>query len=142
MYTMKVPKKQQKAMPKQTDLGRAMKRWREEKRLNQTQAAERIDVVKSTWSQIEKGERHASMDTLMALVPLLGRTLDELAAMDEQPIRLSHSQDDRNRRIAAMTERNSRSGALVDLLPELTDREIDTLLSVGENLIRQRGEQR
>lgn len=142
MYTMDVPKKRQKAMPKQTDLGRAMKRWREEERLNQTEAAERIDVVKSTWSQIEKGERHASMDTLLLLVPLLGRTLDELAAMDEQSIRPSRSQEDRDRRVAAMTERNPRSGVLVDLLPELTDREVDTLLSVAENLVRQRGDQK
>lgn len=142
MYTMNVPKKQKTLTVKQTELGRAMKLWRESERLNATQAADRIGVAKSTWTEVERGKRKASIDTLMALVPLLGRTLDELAAMDEQPIRLSPTQDVRNRRIDAMTNRNPRSGVLVDLLPELTEREVDTMLSVAENLIRQRGDQR
>jgi transcriptional regulator with XRE-family HTH domain len=120
------------------DFGNIMRRWRKEQDLTVQEAAEKIAVVKSTWSKLERGESQPSIETLIALSGVLGRTVEDLAEAANLPIRRSHSTEERNRRIAAMTEKIPQSVALIDLLPELTEGEIDTLLSVAESLKRQR----
>lgn len=138
MYTEVVRKKQTPS----TDLGRFMYEWRRDNGLTVQAAAERIDVSKSTWSKLENGQRFVSLETLIALSQETGRAVDDLVAMLDQPITLSRSSVERGARAAALAEKVPRAGVLLDLLPELTDREVDTLLSVGESLVRQRKDQK
>jgi transcriptional regulator with XRE-family HTH domain len=138
MYTHVVRKKQEPS----TDLGNFMRQWRLDERLTVEAAAGEIGVSKSTWSKLERGQRFVSLETLMALSSKTGRPVDELAAKAGQPVTYSRSSAERARRAAALAEKVPRAGALLDLLPELTDRELDTLLSVGESLVRQRQEQK
>lgn len=138
MYTKTVRKKQTPSI----DLGRFMREWRKGEGLTVQAAADEIGVSKSTWSNLEQAKRAASMETLIALSERTGRSVDSLAAMTGQEIRHSRTAQERARRTVVLTEKVPKAGLLLDLLPELTDREIDTLLSVGENLIRQRGGQR
>lgn len=137
MYTKDVRRKRTDTQ-EPTDLGRLMKRWRQSEGLTVEAAGERIGVVKSTWGKIERGANKASMETLAALSALLGRTVDELAAKDGREIHRSVSNAERAQRTAELAEKMPPLGVLLDLLPELTGAEVDTLLSVGESLVRQR----
>ena len=138
MYTYDVRKKQEPS----TDLGKFMRQWRLDQRYTVEAAAGEIGVSKSTWSKLERGQRFVSLETLMALADKTGRPVDELAAKLGQTVTFSRSNAERAQRATALAEKVPRAGALLDLLPELTDREIDTLLSVGESLVRQRQEQK
>lgn len=134
MYTNVVRKKQTPS----EELGRFMREWRDGERLTVEQAAEEIGVSKSTWSNLERATRAASMETLIALSERTGRSVDSLAAMTGQEVRPSRTDEERARRAVVLSQKVPKARLLLDLLPELTDREIDTLLSVGENLLRQR----
>lgn len=138
MYTYGVRKKQEPS----TDLGKFMLQWRLDQRFTVEAAADAIGVSKSTWSKLERGQRFVSLETLMALAEATARPVDELAAKVGQSVTLSHSGAERAQRAARLAEKVPRAAALLDLLPQLTDREIDTLLSVGESLVRQREEQK
>jgi transcriptional regulator with XRE-family HTH domain len=138
MYTHGVRKKQEPS----TDLGKFMHQWRLDQRLTVEAAADVIGVSKSTWSKLERGQRFVSLETLMALSDKTGRPVNELAAKAGQPVTVSRSNAERAQRAAALAEKVPRAGVLLDLLPELTDPEIDTLLSVGESLIRRRRDQK
>jgi transcriptional regulator with XRE-family HTH domain len=138
MYTDVVRKKQEPS----TDLGKFMRQWRLDQRLTVEEAADAIDVSKSTWSKLERGQRFVSLETLMALAEKTGRTVEELAAKLGQVVTHSRSNEERGARSAALAEKIPRVAQLLDLLPEMTDREIDTLLSLGESLIRQRTDQK
>lgn len=127
-----------KQLQPSTELGGFLKRWRDNNRLTIEEAAERIGVVKSTWSLLERGKRAASFETLMAISETTGVPIHDLARMAGHSVHLSASAEERARRVAAVGEAIPAIGAVLDLLPELYPHEADTLLSVAEGLIRNR----
>ena len=59
---------------------------RQQKGLTQAQLAEKIGIAASHYSNIEKGSRGTSMETLEAIVQVLGVSLDELWSDDGSPM--------------------------------------------------------
>ena len=121
-----------------TELGSFMARWRAQEGLTVEEAAGRLGVAKSTWSNLERNQRTASFETLVALAELTGRTVEDLARMAGLSVTRSRSAEDQARRVADLVDRLPHLGPLIDLLPDLTAAEVDTLLSVGESRVRQR----
>lgn len=138
MYTMHgtgtkaMTKKQQP-----TELGRLMYRWRTENEYTVEVAAERIDVVKSTWSNIENGVRKPEAETLLLLERELKVPFAELAKMAGFFPRESASIQHRAQRIAALAEGSPSLVGLLGHLEELRADQIDTLLSLAEDMDRQ-----
>ena len=91
----------------------------------------------SIWSKLEKGQA-PSLETLILLSQHTGRDVDELAVMAGLIVRRSVNDRDRFDRIAAMEQAVPQTRVVVDLLPELTPGEIDTLLTIAEGMIRGR----
>lgn len=135
MYTMRVSKTK---VARITDLGKAMKQWRHRQVPTTTvqEAAEKIGVSKSTWSELENGKRHPGADTLIALEALLGMDASKLLEMAGGPSRRSVDAADRARRWTLVEKRHPRASILVDLLPEMTDDQVDMLLNLAERSIQ------
>lgn len=130
MYTEAVKKTDELS----TELGRFMRRWRGKEGLTIQEAAERIGVVKSTWSMLERGVRQPETETLLALERATGTPMDELARMAGFSVRSSATAAERARRVAALAEGDPRLAILVDLLPELSPEQVDTLVSLVETM--------
>lgn len=139
MYTEVVRKKQQPrtiAVDKPTPLGRFMYRWRLENELTVEAAAERIDVVKSTWSNLENGKRKPEAETLLLLERETKVPFAELAKMADYEVRQSVSAEHRAQRVAAIAEASPPMAALIDLLPGLKPDQVDTLVTLAEDMHR------
>jgi len=134
MYTTDVAKKQTDNVT--TDLGRFLRQWREDENLTVEEAACRAGFGKSIWTKIERGQKRVALETLFALSNLTGRTMEDLMIRLGWTIRRSRSSEDRAQRMAALVEVEPKAAALVDLLPDLSPGQIDTLLTVGESLRR------
>lgn len=134
MYTNGVAKKQTDKPT--TDLGLFMRQWRVDENLTVEEAADKAGFGKSVWTKIENGQKRVSLETLFAISILTGRTLDDLAVKLGWSIRRSHSSTERAHRIAALVEVEPQAAALVDLLPDLSPDQIDTMLTMGESLRR------
>lgn len=137
MYTAIVAKKQDTPP---TELGRFMRKWREDRNLTVDQAADDIGVVKSTWSNLERGKRAASIETLMALSLKTEIPLEQLSRMAGLKVQLSSSIDDRARRVSALAAAIPQIGAVLDLLGELSGSEVDAMLTFGESLVARRNQ--
>lgn len=112
-----------------------MRRWREENdNLTVEAAAQEIGVVKSTWSQLERGIRTPETETLLLMERRMGVTMDELARMAGIIVRVSQTVAERSRRVAALAEADPRMEALIGLLPELSPEQVDTLVSLAETM--------
>lgn len=131
MYTMSVRKKQPKDT---TDLGRFMLEWRNDNNLTVEEAAGRAEIVKSTWTKLENGQKKIALETLFALSQLTGRTMEDLLSKLGRKVHRSQSSEERGRRMAALAEAEPLAAKLIDLLPDLTPGQIDTMLTVGEGL--------
>lgn len=68
----------------------------------------------------------------------MGVTMDELARMAGIIVRVSQTVAERSRRVAALAEGDPRMGVLIDLLPELSPEQIDTLVSLVETMKAQK----
>lgn len=134
MYTMGVEEKP----TLENRLGQFMRQWRTSEGLTVEAAADRIGVVKSTWSQLERGTRDASLETLLLLAHHTGAAIDDLARMQNQAVRASRSNEERSRRVAALADAIPAVAGLLALLPDLSAVELDTLLSVAEGFGRRR----
>ena len=121
-----------------TELGRFMRRWRKDQEWTIDRAAQEIGVVKSTWSQLERGLRTPETETLLLMERKMGVTMDELARMAGIIVRVSQTVAERSRRVAALAEGDPRMGVLIDLLPELSPEQIDTLVSLVETMKAQK----
>lgn len=73
-----------------------------------------------------------SIETLALLAEHTGLEMSAIAEMAGIPVKGSANRRDRADRIAAMVAARPRLHALVEFLPELTDDEVDTLLSAAE----------
>lgn len=133
MYTRVVETKQEQK--KKTELSEFMRKWRTGQNLTVQEAADEIGVAKSTWSQLENGQRKISLETLMALSDKTTVPIDDLSRMAGLDVRTSISVDERARRVAALAEAIPQIGAVLDLLPELTGSQIDAMLSFAESLV-------
>lgn len=69
----------------QLDIGRELRRAREQKRLSLRSVASAVGVSASLLSQVETGKTHPSVSTLYALVSHLGLSLDALLHGDDAP---------------------------------------------------------
>lgn len=127
-----------------TELGRMMRKWRldQEDGWTQEQAASRIGVVKSTWSDLENGRRPISMETAKGLSLATGVSLDEINRMSGNPTRRSQNPQERLQRADAAAEVIPELGLLMDLFPELQPDEADMLLTSAESLIARRRRER
>jgi transcriptional regulator with XRE-family HTH domain len=134
MYTDDVAKKQTEKPT--TDLGRFLRQWREDENLTVEEAASRAGFGKSIWTKIENGQKRVALETLFAISNLTGRTMEDLVIRLGWIIRRSRSSEDRAQRMAALVEVEPKAAALLDLLPDLTPDQIDTMLTVGESLRR------
>lgn len=134
MYTNGVAKKQTDKPT--TDLGIFMRQWRTDENLTVEEAAAKAGFGKSIWTKIENGQKRVALETLFAISKLTGRTMDDLAIKLGYSIRRSRSSEDRAHRVAALVEVEPKAAALVDLLPDLTPDQIDTMLTMGESLRR------
>lgn len=123
-----------------TELGRMMRTWR----LNQgdgwtqQEAADCIHVAKSTWSDIENGNRPPSLETARGLSLATGVSLDEINRMSGHPTRRSQNPLERLQRADAAAEVIPELGLLMDLFPELQPDEADMLLTQAESLVKRR----
>ena len=136
MYTIDVSRrKQRKPSEKLADF---MRRWRNGRPVREIQ--ELTGISHSAWSKLENKATVPSFETLLLLSEATKLPIDDLAEMAEFKVHRSNSVEDRARRAAAMGEAIPDVGKLLDLLPELSPREADTLLSLAENLMRQRTE--
>lgn len=63
-----------------------IKRLRTEKGLTQQDVAEIINMHRSNYSKVEKGEREISIDALVKLANFFGLTLDELVSGETSPL--------------------------------------------------------
>lgn len=135
MYTSFVSAKK---VSKETELGIAMLKWRHRKipRTTVQAAADAIGVSKSTWSELEHGKRAPNAETLLALEELLGFDAVELMRMAGYPSRRSIDSVDRGHRWALVEQRHPRAAALADLLPEMTDDQVDVFLNLAEATVR------
>lgn len=123
-----------------TELGRFMRRWRKDQEWTVDRAAQEIGVVKSTWSQLERGLRTPETETLLLMERKMGVPMDELARMAGIIVRVSQTVAERSRRVAALAEGDPRMGVLIDLLPELSPEQIDTLVSIVETMKAQKAQ--
>jgi transcriptional regulator with XRE-family HTH domain len=134
MYTSDVRKKQ--TDKETTDLGRFLYQWRIDKNLTVEEAADQAGFSKSIWTKLENGQKTIGLETLFALAQLTGRTMDDLYAKLGKKVHQSKSSEDRGHRMAALAEVEPKAAALIDLLPDLSPGQIDTMLTVGESLHR------
>jgi transcriptional regulator with XRE-family HTH domain len=67
------------------DIGRRLRRHREERQLSLRELARRLDISPSAISQFETGKSRLSVGTLYAVVKELGMSLDELFSEVEPP---------------------------------------------------------
>jgi transcriptional regulator with XRE-family HTH domain len=125
------------AMPASKTLGRFLRDWRMQQGLTVEAAADRVGIVKSTWSNLERDKRRASLETLLRLSEQTGLAIEELARMQDPRTRASVSTEDRARRVAAVAHAIPQIDAFLDLLGELSPGEIDVLLSAAETMIYQ-----
>lgn len=132
MYTTIVPKKQKSADT--TELGRFLYQWRIDKNLTVEEAADQAGFTKSIWTKLENGQKMIGLETLFAISKLTGRTMDDLYAKLGKQVHYSKTSEDRGRRMAALAEVEPKAAALIDLLPDLSPGQIDTMLTVGESL--------
>jgi transcriptional regulator with XRE-family HTH domain len=137
MYTIDVSRKKQRQPSEK--LAEFMRRWRGDRVVREV--AELTGISHSVWSKLENKTTTPSFETLLRLSDKIGIPIDDLAEMAEFKVRRSNSVDDRAHRAATIAEAIPKVGALLDLLPELSAKEADTLLSVAETLIQQRTEQ-
>lgn len=137
MYTSDVPRKRHQKPSKA--LADFLRRWRGDRTVREV-TDEQPEMSHSVWSKLENMATTPSFETLLILSDKTGMPVDELAIMAEFKIRRSNSVEDRSYRAAAVAEAIPKIGTLIDLLPELSAKEADTLLSVAESLIRSRGE--
>lgn len=137
MYTSVV--KKTKELP--TELGRRMRAWRKSEDLTVAEAAGRAHIVKSTWSNLERGVRQPETETLLLLEQAMGIPMDELARMAGFNVRASQNVGERARRVAALAEGDPRMQVLIGLLAELSPEQIDTLVSVAEGMRKSQTDQ-
>ena len=135
MYTIVVPRKKQHK-PSKT-LADFLRRWRGDRTVREI-AETTPEMSHSVWSKLENMATTPSFETLLVLSEKTGMPVDELAVMAEFKVRRSNSVEERVHRAAAVAEAIPKIGTLIDLLPEFSAREADTLLSVAEGLIRNR----
>lgn len=136
MYTSIVRKKRISQTMGQTELGRFMRRWREDNELTVEAAAEQVGIVKSTWSKLENGKQRPEAETLLLLERVTKMSFEELARMSGFQPRRSESREHRAQRVAAFAESMPSAGVLVDLLPNLSADQIDTLVTIAEDMRR------
>lgn len=136
MYTTVVPRKRQRNPSEK--LADFMRRWRDGRPVREIE--EITGISHSVWSKLENKVTVPSFETLLLLSEATKLPIDDLAEMAEFKVRRSNSVEDRARRAAAMGEAIPDVGKLLDLLPEFSPREADTLLSLAETLMRQRTE--
>ncbi len=136
MYTIDVSKRKQREPSEK--LAEFMRRWRDGRPVREI--ADLTGISHSVWSKLENRVTVPSFETLLLLSDATGLPIDDLAEMAEFKVRRSNSVEDRAHRAAAMAEAIPDVGKLLDLLPEFSPREADTLLSLAETLIRQRTE--
>lgn len=135
MYTSGVAKKQ--AEKTTTELGRFLREWRTDKNMTVEEAASAAGFkTRSVWTKIENGQKTVALETIFALSVLTGRTMEDLVIKLGWTIRRSRSSEDRAARVGALVEAEPKAAALVDLLPDLTPGQIDTMLTLGEGLRR------
>lgn len=139
MYTLVVRKKRKSQVDMQTDLTIFMERWREEHNLTVEAAAQAMGVVKSTWSNLENGKRKPDMETIFLLEDYTKVPFDELARMSRYPVRRSKSVEHRAQRVAGLAESMPSMNSLIDVLPDLKTHQVDTLLSLAEDMRRRNG---
>lgn len=132
MYTTYVPKKQKSNDT--TRLDGFLYQWRLDKNLTVEEAAEQAGFTKSIWTKLENGQKTIGLETLFALSKLTGRTMDDLYAKLGKRVRYSKTNEDRGRRMSALAEVEPKAAALIDLIPDLSPGQIDTMLTVGESL--------
>lgn len=132
MYTTGVPKKQKSNDT--TKLDGFLYQWRLDMNLTVEEAAEQAGFTKSIWTKLENGQKTIGLETLFALSQLTGRTMEDLLAKLGRAVRRSLSSEERGHRVAALVEVEPKAAALIDLLPDLTPGQIDTMLTVGEGL--------
>jgi hypothetical protein len=137
MYTIVVPRKRQHKPSKA--LADFLRHWRNDRPVREI-ADEEPKISHSVWSKLENMATTPSFETLLVISEKTGMPVDDLAVLAEFKVRRSNSIADRSRRAAAVAEAIPGVGKLLDLLPEFSAREADTLLSVAESLVRQRTE--
>lgn len=126
-----------------TELGRMMRNWRMDLNgMTMEEAADKIGVSKSTWSDLENGKRPISLETAKGLSLATGVSLDEISRMDGKPMRHSRNPQERLQRADAAAEVIPELGLLLDLFPELFPDEADMLLSSAESLVARRRKER
>lgn len=123
-----------------SDIGTIMKDWRQYNNLTVEAAAEKVDVSKSTWSDLESGKRQPNIETLIALSDALNIPLRELAQQAGYNVRLSETPTDRQRRIAELVASNPRLSVAMDKLLAFPVSELDTVLTIIEALHQKRQE--
>lgn len=121
-----------------TELGRTMRKWRNQRGFTSLRAGQEIGVSKSTWSDLENGKRLISMETAKGLSIATGISLDEISRQGGMPIRHSKNSIERLERASAAAEVIPGLGLLLDLFPELTPDEADMLLTLAETLVERR----
>lgn len=99
------------------------------------EVAEKAGLVSSAWWKLEKGKRIPSLTTLFRLHRYTGRPIEELARISGVPLEESKDRRDRAARIAAMEEAIPEMHVLVGLLPRLTPKQIDMLLTIASKMI-------
>jgi len=57
-------------------LGKRIREERTKRRLTQEKMSERLEISDSYYGQIERGERHITLDTLVAITQYFGVTVD------------------------------------------------------------------
>lgn len=130
------PMKKYEDLP--TELGKMMRAWRMNNNMTVTAAADHVHIAKSTWSDIENGNRPVSLETAKAISLALGVSLDDLTRAAGQPLRRSSNPQERVERALAASEVIPGLGQLLDLFPELLPDEVDMLLTSAESLVRRR----